>query len=79
MNPPVISVFNQATTVGGFSMLYLWLVVMSVFVSLGLAWAAHSDAFALTEDQVPPELREKEDIVTMADKSRNEEPSTEGK
>lgn len=72
MNPPVVNVFNQATTVAGLSMLYLWLIVMSVFISAVLVWAAKEDAFALTEDQVPPELREQEGVLTAEERATEE-------
>lgn len=74
MNPPVVNIFNQATTIAGLSMLYLWLIVMAVFISAVLVWAAKEDAFALTEDQVPPELRDQEDVLT-AEKRGTEEAS----
>lgn len=75
MNPPVINIFNRAITVGGFNLLYVWLVVMAVFASGALVWAAYNDAFAITEDQVPPELRDSEAIVTTSGKSDNESPT----
>lgn len=71
MNPPVIGFFNRATTVAGFGLLYLWLVVMAIYVSVVIGWLAYTGAYALTEDQVPPELRKKEDIVTTVDDEAN--------
>lgn len=64
MNPPVVYVANEATTVGGWGLLYVWVVVWGVFAILALLWAARNDAFGLTEEQVPPEIRQQEDVVT---------------
>ncbi|MFC7157264.1 hypothetical protein ACFQPA_17680 [Halomarina halobia] len=62
MNPPVITIVDSPTTVFGINLLYLWTVVWGLLVSLVLVWAARRDAFALTEDQVPPELRAAEGV-----------------
>lgn len=62
MNPPVILLVDAPTTVLGIDSLYLWTVAWGVFITLVLVWAAWRDAFALTEDQVPPELRQRDDV-----------------
>lgn len=76
MNPPVIGLFNRATTVLGFGSLYIWLVVMTVYVSLVLVWIARSDGFALSESQVPPELRDRDDVVTTTDGAQKPDEET---
>lgn len=63
MNPPVILLVDSPTTVLGVNSLYLWTVAWGVFITLVLVWAAWRDAFALTEDQVPPELRQRDDVA----------------
>ena len=67
MNPPVVGLFNRSSTVAGVGLLYLWLAAMAVYVSGALVWIATNDAFALRESQIPPELREQDDVVTTAD------------
>ena len=62
MNPPVIQLVDAPTIVLGINSLYLWTVAWGIFITLVLVWAAWRDAFALTEDQVPPELRQREDV-----------------
>lgn len=62
MNPPVILLVDSPTTVLGINSLYLWTVAWGIFITLVLVWAAWRDAFALTEDQVPPELRRREEV-----------------
>lgn len=62
MNPPVIQFVDAPTTVLGINLLYLWTVAWGVLITLVLVWAAWRDAFALTEDQVPPELRERDEV-----------------
>lgn len=63
MNPPVILLVDSPTTILGVNSLYLWTVAWGVFITLVLVWAAWRDAFALTEDQVPPELRQRDDVA----------------
>ena len=65
--PPGILLANDAALVAGQSLMYLWSAAWGVFGILVLVWAAKSDAFAVTEDQVPPELREQEDVVTATE------------
>ena len=64
VTPPVIWLVNTPTLVAGVSVLYLWSVAWGIFVIAVLVWAARRDAYALTNDQVPPELRETEDVLT---------------
>ena len=64
MNPPVIGIVDAPALIAGIDLLYLWTVAWGIGISLVLIWAAWRDAFALTEDQVPPELRESEDVAT---------------
>lgn len=63
MNPPVITLVDAPRLVAGMSSLYLWTVGWGVAITLVLVWAAWRDAFALTEDQVPPELREADETA----------------
>lgn len=65
MNPPVVTSIDEPGLVFGINTLYLWSVVWGILVSLVLIWAAWRDAFALTEEQVPPELRDSEDVTTV--------------
>lgn len=78
--PPVLLLANRPTLIGGHSLLYAWSAVWGVFGILVLVWAAWADAFAITEDQVPPELREKEEVVTTEpeEPKAGEEPTTGG-
>ena len=64
MNPPVISLVDAPRLVAGTSALYLWTVGWGIAITLVLVWAAWRDAFALTEEQVPPELREVDESAT---------------
>lgn len=75
MNPPIIFWMDLPTIVFGTDLLYLWTVCWGVLISIVLIWAAWNDALALTEDQVPPELRGTEGVVTQ---SRRGETATEG-
>ena len=63
VTPPVVLLVNTPTLVLGFPVYYLWMVVWGLFVIAVLIWAGWRDAYALTNDQVPPELRAREDIV----------------
>lgn len=76
MNPPVIGVVDTPTLIAGMASLYGWTVGWGVFISLVLIWAAYRDAFALTEKQVPPELRRSEDVTTT--QSDLQDPVAEG-
>ncbi|WP_129115940.1 hypothetical protein [Halegenticoccus tardaugens] len=78
MNPPVITMVDSPTTVLGINVLYLWTVAWGLLVSLVLIWAAWQDAFALTEDQVPPELREAEGVETARPETSEEAPTGGG-
>ncbi|WP_458190371.1 hypothetical protein [Haladaptatus sp. NG-WS-4] len=71
MNPPIITIIDTPTMVWGINVLYLWTVVWGILITLVLIWAAWRDAFALTEDQVPPELRGREDVMTTESKNRD--------
>lgn len=62
--PPAVGVANSTALVGGHAALYLWATAWGLFVIAALVWAAKRDALGITEDQVPPELREREDVVT---------------
>lgn len=62
MNPPVVYVANSATTTFGIGTLYLYAIAWGLFAIGVLVWAAKNNAYALTEEEVPPELRESEDI-----------------
>lgn len=74
MNPPVITLVDAPATVLGISSLYLWTVAWGIAVSVVFIWAAYENAFALTEDQVPPELRASEDVVTTRATERETAP-----
>lgn len=62
LNPPLVYLANRQTLVLGFAPLYLWAVAWGLFGTGVLVWAAWRDAFALTPDQVPPELRDEADV-----------------
>lgn len=62
MNPPVIYVANSPTTTLGLGTLWLYTVVWGLFAIGVLVWAAKHDAFSLTEEQIPPELRREDDV-----------------
>ncbi|WP_266080655.1 hypothetical protein [Haladaptatus caseinilyticus] len=62
MNPPVVYIANSATTTLGMGTLWLYAVAWGMFAIIVLLWAAKHDAFSLTEEQVPPELRRTEDV-----------------
>lgn len=55
---PFISVANNPTTTLGVSTLWMYAVAWGVFAIVVLVWAAWTDAFGLTQNQVPPELRD---------------------
>ena len=76
MNPPVIGIIDIPTLIAGMASLYGWTVGWGIFISLVLIWAAYRDAFALTEEQVPPELRRSEDVTTT--QSDSHDPVAEG-
>lgn len=61
MNPPVVYLANDQTTVLGVAPLYLWAVAWGLFGTVVLVVAAWRDAFSLTPDQVPPEIRDRTD------------------
>lgn len=67
MNPPVVYVANSATTTFGIGTLYLYAIAWGLFAIGVLVWAAKNNAFALTEEEVPPELRKSDDGVTGGD------------
>lgn len=76
MNPPVILLVDAPVVVAGTNLLYLWTALWGIFISLVFIWAAWRDAFALTEDQIPPELRDTNDVMTTATRT-DEERTTE--
>lgn len=67
MNPPVILWVDAPVVVAGVNLLYLWTAAWGLFISAVFIWAARRDAFALTEDQVPPELREADEVMATSD------------
>ena len=70
MNPPVIGIVSSPTLIAGMASLYAWTVFWGVLISIVLIWAAWRDAFALAEDQVPPELRDDEHVSTTRSNTR---------
>lgn len=64
LTPPVVFWVNTDGFLGGWPIMFLWAVGWALFGIAVLAWAASTGAFALNEDQIPPELREREDVVT---------------
>ncbi len=64
MTPPVVYLVDAPRTVFGITQLYLWTAVWAILVSLVLVWAAWRSVFALSEEQVPPELRDTEGVMT---------------
>lgn len=69
MNPPVILLVENPVLVAGISQLYLWTVVWGLFICGVLIWAAWRDAFALTNEHVPPELRDEQMMTTTSNAS----------
>lgn len=65
--PPGLLLANEPTLVFGQSLMYVWSTAWGLFGILALVWAARVDAFAITESQVPPELRDREDVATATD------------
>lgn len=61
--PPAVGLASTERLVAGQAALYLWAVGWGAVAVAVLLWAARVDAFALTEDQVPPELRERGDVA----------------
>lgn len=70
--PPAILLANEATLVAGNALLYVWSAVWGLFGIVVLTWAAWTNAFAITEEQVPPELREREEVVTTTESDRED-------
>jgi hypothetical protein len=64
VTPPVALLVSTPTLIFGIAAYYLWMTVWGVFISVVLIWAAWRDAYTLTNDQVPPELRETERVAT---------------
>ena len=58
LNPPILSIANQATTTVGIATLWLYAVGWGAVGITALVIAAYTNAFRLDEDQIPPELRE---------------------
>jgi hypothetical protein len=69
MNPPVVNWVASETLVLGMAPLYAWTIAWGIVASLVLVWAAWRDAFALTERQVPPELRDESQVTTTESES----------
>lgn len=64
LTPPGVLLANSDTLLAGQPPLYLWAAGWGVFGIIAFLWAAKADAFAITEDQVPPELRQQDTVVT---------------
>lgn len=60
---PFVSFANNPTLTLGVSTLWLYAVAWGVLAIVVLVWAAWTDAFGLTQDQVPPELRDGDDAT----------------
>lgn len=69
--PPGVLLANSDALVAGQALLYLWAAGWGLFGILVLLWAARVDAFAITEDQVPPELRDQEEVVTATEQEES--------
>lgn len=59
--PPTIHIIGGMLGIASF----FFLVTLGLFGIAVLVWAALSNTLALSEDQVPPELRKQEDVVTV--------------
>lgn len=59
LNPPVVTAIDSATPVFGAAPIYLWIVGWGLVPVAVLLLAARTDAIGLSEQQVPPELRDR--------------------
>lgn len=63
LTPPIVFWVNTDAFLGGWPVMFLWAVGWALFGIGVLVWAATTGAFALNDDQIPPELRDREDVV----------------
>lgn len=56
--PPVVYWVNTPALVAGWPVMFLWAVGWASVGVAVLAWAAWTDAFAINDAQVPPDLAE---------------------
>ncbi|WP_254864679.1 hypothetical protein [Halovivax gelatinilyticus] len=70
--PPIVSAFNTPELVAGFPPLYIWTLLVGSAMAIILLWAAWIDAWGITMEQVPPELREKTGVIGFTDTDRDE-------
>lgn len=74
LTPPVVYWVNTEALLFGWPVMFLWAVGWATFAVVVLAWAAKTNAFALSEDQVPPELAEREEVVAPTGPAGEAEP-----
>lgn len=77
--PPLVNIADTADLVAGFAPLYLWTLFWGSVMAVILLWAARVDAWGITMDQVPPELRDRADAAGFSDADRTETPAPEAK
>ncbi|MFC3959773.1 hypothetical protein [Halovivax cerinus] len=70
--PPLISVADSASLVAGWAPLYLWTLFWGSVMGVVLLWAAKVDAWGISMDQVPPELRDETGVVGFNDTDRSD-------
>lgn len=78
LTPPVVFWLNTDALVGGWPVMLLWAIGWAFFAVAVLAWAVSTDAFAINDDQVPPELARQEEAVVKDDVSAGTEPAPKG-
>jgi hypothetical protein len=78
LNPPAIQRIDDPTPTVGMAPLYLWIVFWGLVVVGAFLWAALKDAFGLSNDQVPPELRDSAGASLGSATSHTESPATDG-
>lgn len=68
--PPLIWIADTPDLIAGFPTLWLWTTLWGFVMMFILVYAARSNAWGLTEDQVPPEIRDRTGAVGFRDTGR---------
>lgn len=78
LSPPVVFVVNTERFVAGWPVTFLWAVGWAAVAVVVLAWAARTGAFSLTDDQVPPALRDREEALASEETADGTVAGSEG-
>ena len=78
MLPPVLWVVNEPILIGGYPLLYLWAIGWGIFGTSVLYWSTANDLFGISDEQVPPELKRQETVVTTGTRTRKKVIGEEG-